>query len=109
MRLVLLTAVFLGCAGDDDEVDPFCDEAPVVTWASFGQDFTRENCQSCHSSTSAERNGAPAEVTFDTEEDAIAWSARILERSAADPPTMPPRGGLTLEDQERLRVWLQCP
>lgn len=102
--LLLLVA----CAGDEAEPDPFCEDAPVVTWDSFGQDFLRQNCQSCHASTSPERNGAPEDVTFDTEEDAWTWADRILERSTPDPPTMPPRGGLEEDDQRRLEVWLRC-
>lgn len=111
MRAILLLTALLGvaCAGDDGEALPEdCEDAPVVTWASFGQDFTRENCQSCHASTSANRNGAPAEVVFDTEQDVLDWADRVLERAGAEPPTMPPRGGLEADDQERLRIWLEC-
>lgn len=113
MRRVLAAALVAwlgtGCAGGDSDDEPeLCQDAPVVTYVSFGQDFLRENCQSCHASTSAERNGAPTEVFFDTEEDALGWADRILDRAGADPPSMPPRGGLEADDQERLRIWLSC-
>jgi len=79
-----------------------------VTWDSFGQDFTRANCQPCHSSTSASRNGAPESVTFDTREDVLERADRVLSSAAGDTPTMPPSGGLEADDQEKLKIWLEC-
>lgn len=85
-----------------------CDEGPVVTWANFGQGFLVENCQACHATTSPNRQGAPDTVVFDTEEDAWAWSERILARAGGDPATMPPQGGTTADDRTRLELWLTC-
>jgi uncharacterized membrane protein len=53
----------------------------------------------------------PAGVVFDTREQALALADRILARTApADggEPTMPPVGGVTDDDRERLVVWLDC-
>lgn len=108
-RWAVLALVLAACGdGTSDDTDPLCVDAPLVTWVTFGQDFTRENCQSCHASTSADRNGAPESIVFDNEEQVLELADRILERAAAEPPTMPPRGGLELDDQERLRIWLSC-
>jgi len=106
VRAPILLALLAGCAGGESD-DP-CADAPVVTYASFGQDFMRENCQSCHASTSDNRNGAPEDVVFDTEDDVWERADRVLERAGAEPPTMPPQGGLEADDQERMRIWLEC-
>jgi len=85
-----------------------CADAPVVTWNSFGHGFLLENCQSCHAQEAEDRHDAPAEVSFDTHPDALLWAARILERAAADPPTMPPQGGTSADDRALLSIWLTC-
>ncbi|MFK7929713.1 MAG: hypothetical protein AB8H79_16090 [Myxococcota bacterium] len=109
MRRWAWTALLIvGCAGDDPDVDALCDDAPVVTWDSFGQDFTRANCQPCHSSTSANRYGAPESVIFDTEDDVLGRAEQVLSNATGDAPTMPPRGGLEVDDQEKLKIWLEC-
>jgi len=85
-----------------------CADVPLVNWDTFGAGFLLHHCQGCHASTTPDRYGAPAEVTFDTKADAWAWRDRILERSAIDPPTMPPAGGTSADDRVRLRWWLTC-
>jgi len=85
-----------------------CADIPLVNWDTFGAGFLLHHCQGCHASTTPDRYGAPAEVTFDTKEQAWAWRDRILERSAVDPPTMPPAGGTSEDDRVRLRWWLEC-
>jgi uncharacterized membrane protein len=116
-RLAALALVGLCACGDDggegkDSPLPAdtgaCADAPVLTWANFGAGFLIENCQSCHASTSPDRNGAPESVTFDTEAEALALQDRILIRAAGDAPDMPPEGGITEEDRHRLELWLTC-
>ncbi|MCB9778971.1 MAG: hypothetical protein H6742_10440 [Alphaproteobacteria bacterium] len=114
----LLLALACGAGGDDtgdaadggldSATEAFCQDAPVVTWNSFGQGFTTEACQTCHASTTAERNGAPDSVTFDTLDDVRAHSDRILARATGDEPDMPPRGGVSDDDRARLEIWLRC-
>ncbi len=87
--------------------DP-CEEAPVITWDSFGEGFLTGNCQPCHASTSLDRHDAPPAITFDDRELALALGARILARAGGDAPTMPPGGGTSPLDRERLRIWLTC-
>ncbi|MBL8618239.1 MAG: hypothetical protein JNM72_21680 [Deltaproteobacteria bacterium] len=85
-----------------------CAEVPLVNWDTFGAGFVLHHCQGCHASTTPDRYGAPPEVTFDDKEQTWAWRDRILERSAVDPPTMPPAGGTSADDRVRLRWWLEC-
>lgn len=84
-----------------------CADAPVVTWENFGHGFVLERCQSCHASTADNRYGAPEGVTFDTKEETLAQSDRILAR-AVDAETMPPSGGVDPDDLELLELWLTC-
>lgn len=88
--------------------DPLCDEAPIVTWSSWGEGFVIGSCQACHSSTSTDREGAPADVNFDTRDEVLARKARILERSTGDSPSMPPEGGVLNDDRQLLEIWLTC-
>lgn len=106
----LLLLPLLACGGgeDDSAAAALCADAPVVTWDNFGEGFLTESCQSCHAAETPDRHGAPEEVTFDTEADALAWADRILARAAADPPTMPPAGGTHADDRELLTIWLTC-
>ena len=87
---------------------PLCVDAPVLTWNNFGQGFLIENCQTCHASTSPNRYGAPAGVTFDTRDQALQWEDRILARATGEAPSMPPGGGVSEDDRYRLEVWLTC-
>ena len=52
--------------------------------------------------------GAPEEVTFGSVDDVWARADRVLARAGDEPPTMPPMGGTTADDRERLREWLGC-
>lgn len=87
---------------------PECVDAPVVDWDNFGQGFLLQSCQGCHASTTADRYGAPEEVTFDTVDQAWAWADDILSVAAGEAPTMPPRGGVEEDDRVRLVWWLAC-
>lgn len=107
----LLLPLLLACGSGDDsgaDAEAFCEDAVVVTWESWGQGFLIESCQPCHASTSADRNGAPQDVSFDTESDAWTHRERILARSTGDAPSMPPAGGVDDDDRVRLEIWLRC-
>lgn len=105
-----------GGAGDAASVaeSGICANAPVETFETFGSGFLLENCQSCHASTSTNRNGAPGDVVFDDGDGvpsvgaAWTWAERILARAATDTPTMPPMAGTTEDDRQRLTWWLTC-
>lgn len=85
-----------------------CSEGPVVTYDNFGAGFLTQHCTSCHAATAPDRHEAPADVVFDTEEEALAWADRILARAASDPTTMPPQGGTSEDDRALLALWLGC-
>ena len=86
----------------------FCQGAPYVTWTTWGQGFTLGACQPCHASGAPDRQGAPADVVFDTHSDVQALKERILARCTGETPDMPPAGGVSDEDRYRLEVWLRC-
>jgi hypothetical protein len=47
-------------------------------------------------------------VFFDTVEDAWEWSDRILDRATGESPTMPPLGGVSEDERQKLAWWLLC-
>ena len=89
-----------------------CDEAPVLTWENFGEGFMLENCQSCHAESAPYRDQTdtppPESVSFDTYEQTIAMRTLILATATGDNPTMPPRGGVSSVDTDKLDIWLNC-
>lgn len=96
---------------DTDTSEPYCADVPTVTYESFGRGFLTGNCQACHASTTANRYGAPEDVTFDTVEEVWARAEQILDVATwydEDEPSMPPQGGVTTDDQTRLEWWLRC-
>jgi uncharacterized membrane protein len=94
-------------ADAEKAADP-CADLPLLTWQNVGQGLLRENCQSCHASTSVDRQGAPADITFDTEEQALALRASILRVIDPAAPTMPPAMDLEPAAVEQLEIWLSC-
>ena len=119
VRKLLFAGLLLSACADKetDAVDEtadsvasgdICDDPPVVTYSNFGEGFMTQNCQPCHASTATDRFGAPSDVTFDTEEEVIAQADRVLARATGEDPTMPPEGGLSLEEREKLEIWLAC-
>jgi len=94
----------LGC-----EPDPsFCEDVPTLTWENFGEDFMQHNCQTCHSSTTANRHGAPGEVVFDSHEAVRSRRDEILAQISGPESQMPPSGGLDDDERWRAEVWLEC-
>jgi uncharacterized membrane protein len=129
VRAALLWALLgVACQGDEDPAPPdgpaddtsaasdtgtsdtgadLCANAPVVTWENFGAGFVTQNCQACHAASAPERQGAPSDVVFDTEDDVLERSAGVLGR-VVDRGDMPPQGGLTDDDRYLTEVWLTC-
>lgn len=101
----MLLAV-VGCGDPGKPADTAIPCGEVVTWATFGEGFTRDYCQVCHASTAPDRHGAPEAVTFDTEAEAIAWADGILERTIGPEANMPPGGGVPDDDLTLLACWL---
>lgn len=101
--------LLVACAGEELPTDSYdrCADLPVTTWDNFGAGFVTQSCQTCHSSTSPNRLGAPEDVTFDDAEQVWAQADRVLQRVVTD-ADMPPQGGVTEEDRRRLDIWLTC-
>ena len=91
-----------------ESLEAFCDGQPMVNWDNFGRGFFRESCQGCHSSVAVDRYGAPEYINYDGPEDIWANTEWVLRVAGGDEPTMPPQGGTTVEDRQRLEVWLLC-
>ncbi|MBK6923164.1 MAG: hypothetical protein IPH07_37595 [Deltaproteobacteria bacterium] len=87
-----------------------CDAVPVITYDTFGKGFLASYCNGCHGGHVVDRQDAPASAVFDTHEQVLQWTSQILARRT--PPEgvmpMPPNGGVTPDDDERLRIWLTC-
>jgi uncharacterized membrane protein len=80
------------------------DACEGVTWETFGDGFVRSYCQTCHATTSPDRHGAPADVTFDNEDQTLAWEDSVVETVRGG--LMPPGGGITETDMEMFECWL---
>ena len=91
----------------EPEVSEECIDVPLITYSSFGQGFITFNCQGCHGSGAPDRQGAPESVTFDNHEETLFWLERIYQRTHIS-RDMPPALGIFEEDQERLRIWIDC-
>jgi hypothetical protein len=84
-----------------------CEDAPEVTWTSWGDGFFASYCRSCHSVDSPNRFGAPAGVDFDTEAQVGDWLDRIRARTLEE-GTMPVGGGVLEADLLLLGWLLDC-
>ncbi len=107
ISLLLLAA----CGGEGPDVlepDPFCEGQPLLTYNNFGKGFMTGNCQGCHASTLENRNGAPSRYIFDTLEDVQFFVEDIYFSSVGDDASMPPLGGILVDERLRLEVWLRC-
>ena len=87
-----------------------CEDEPVLTFDTFGRGFLATYCDGCHGGQVLDRKGAPPAVVFDDRETVSMFTDRILARVVPPEgvPPMPPAGGVTEDDLERLRIWLTC-
>ncbi len=90
-------------------LDP-CSDALAPTWDNFGEAFTLNWCQGCHSAGlgDGQRSGAPEGIDFNAHTDVLEWRDRIESRAAAETPSMPPTGGPSEAELALLRQWLVC-
>jgi uncharacterized membrane protein len=99
---------------NSDDTGGFCETSPIVTYDNFGQGFLTETCNTCHAADAPFRTTAdpslvpPESATFDSESEALAASQAILLRATGEGATMPPRGGVSEIDMDRLLIWLTC-
>ena len=108
MRPIIAILLLSACGDKGTNDSGLCADAPVVTWENFGAGFMVERCQTCHASTSPNRNDAPEEITFDTEEEVLALADRILDRVLDDADPMPPQGGVDDDELILVETWLTC-
>lgn len=91
----------------DTATATFCAEHPPVSWADFGEGFFTTWCQACHSQTTAERNGAPEALNFDTIDDIRLYSD-LITRTVLDEGSMPVGGGLSETELLMVEILLAC-
>lgn len=119
LEVLRVVAVALACAGvaacqdpqtEDADTDGMVEDAPLVTYANFGDAFLRNWCRGCHASTLSgdARSGAPEGIDFETLDDARMWADRIEARALGEQASMPPAGGPSLDELELLRAWLEA-
>ena len=99
--------LFLSCqpaANDSAEIPQDCADPSYEEWT---EGFLRGKCQPCHAIASPNRYGAPPNVYFDTKEASLFW-AESIRRTTLDEESMPPSGGVTEDEKELLRRWLDC-
>ncbi len=103
----MLLALLLACAPSPTDTATDCAAMPDVTWDGWGQGFFLTYCGACHSGSTQNRHGAPADQVFDT------WT-QVQEReedirqSVLIDGTMPLGGGVYEDDLDRLEVLLTC-
>lgn len=114
VALVALAGV-VGCnkgPGGEEETEglPECSSVgKSITYENYGKAFFDKYCNSCHSATSADRHGAPAKITFDSQSEIEAnaeeaWSE--LEEGAMPPKAAKEHPGR--EEVAKLGEWLGC-
>ena len=97
-----------GSASPSTALDP-C-EVTTASYETVGEPFMSTWCTPCHHSelVGDDRPVGSEAVNLDTFELVIEHLDRIEVRAASEAPTMPPGGGPSEEDIERLRLWLDC-
>jgi hypothetical protein len=105
--LALALALLAGC--DGEAPPPAAIPCEDVGWDGLAEPVLTTWCTPCHAATVPEedRRGAPLGVDFDTWAGAAMWADRIAVR-AAPGGAMPPAGGMTDDERERLIRWAEC-
>lgn len=96
------------CGGDDDDGEglPACpDGGTELTYDNFGQEFFSNHCTDCHSAGSGQ---AGAEDEPLDSQSAIQAAAEDVYKRAVTATSMPPNGGPTAEERQKLGEWLSC-
>lgn len=87
-----------------------CPDDNRLSWENFGAALILEHCAGCHGRAVPEglRQGAPIDATFDDPNSIRDLEARIWARAGDQNDTMPPVGGPSPEDRDKLGQWLAC-
>ena len=103
-------AVLGGCGSkiDPNQILPTGGGTEQVTYAGTAKEIFDLNCIFCHSThkTGNYRNGAPPDVNLDTYEGIAAAISQANPRIQAG--TMPPTGGIPLEDRALIQQWVDA-
>lgn len=85
-----------------------CPTTSPPTYDTFGQQFFATYCTTCHSSMSANRNGAPLGIDFDTLTEVQNLAGQIDAEAGAGPNAthtfMPPVGNMAPTTAERMQL-----
>jgi uncharacterized membrane protein len=107
--LALLAATSCGASNESLEQRACPSGGTPLTYESFGAEFFDQWCNSCHSASSTNRNGAPPDVTFDTQAQIVGWKDRIYANAADDNTAMPlGPDGPDSATRHQLGDWLAC-
>lgn len=107
--LLVASAVSLAACGGDDGEDglPACPEGGTeLTYDNFGQAFFATHCTDCHSVGSGQ--GEAENKPFETLADIQAEAEAIYGQAGGANDIMPPGGGPTAEERDKLTEWLSC-
>lgn len=99
---------FISCQPEiEDSAEPIvvCDDPPL--YKDWVEGFLKGKCQPCHAANTPNRYGAPENVYFDSEEASLFW-IEAIERTTLEWESMPPSGGVTDDEKELLKLWLDC-
>jgi uncharacterized membrane protein len=119
-RLLAALVLSLASCGSDglgtgvEEVE--CPKNSTLTYENFVQPFMAEYCTTCHSASVpvSQREGAPENLNFDTEQSIIDNAGEIIKQAAAGPgfrnTKMPEGDGPKPSNSERemLGEWIAC-
>lgn len=108
VMLILLCVIPIGCDDKIDPVDPGDDDdlPENVTYTAHIRPLLETSCLSCHSAQvqGGDREGAPANVNFDSYTDAVAWAESSNVRIQAG--TMPPSNPLSSFNRALFQRWI---
>ena len=87
-----------------------CPQGTALTWQNFGRFYLRKYCASCHAAAVSgdDRRGAPADVSFDSAADALAFRTVMLKVAAPADGAMPPGVVVPVAERAMFREWLNC-
>jgi uncharacterized membrane protein len=119
LAAALASLCIAACGGDHDEGEATGSECPdnsTVTYEDDIKPFMAKYCTSCHGSNvpAIERQGAPSDHNFDTEEGILEEASHVADEAAAGPDGvntgMPEGNGPKPSEAERrmLGEWLAC-
>src|SRR5262245_51591923 len=85
--LIATLCLLAACSmrADGAPTGSWCPSTNQPTYQSFGRNFMTSYCTGCHSSTTSDRFGAPADQNFDTDDDIRERADEIDMVAAAGP------------------------